>query len=478
MPYYSDGNILSILAFFIWIPVAYYATLSLPPAKAMAVLFFGGLLLLPEVVFFKPPGLPDFSKLEVIPIWILIWAAVFHRQRLTSAPRSRWFKVCVGLLLVGSIATVFLNTDGYSIGPQDFQGHVPYDAVHAVLNALLGVVLPFYLAAMMFRSSWDLRVLLTTMVVASLLYTPLQFTEMILSPQLHRWVYGFHQHRFLQAMRADGGYRPMVFMAHGLAVAIFTSLTVVAAASLYKSKVRVLRFPAAWVTAYLALVLVLSKSVASLLYALIAVPLVLFASPRFQALTAAGLVALLLLYPVARANDLIPVERLGEWAEAQYGSERAHSMTFRFDNEARLLDRAMERPWFGWGSYCRACVFKPWSGTSSPESIRDGGWIIRLGDRGIVGFIGAFGLLLFPILALVRRLKYVPRSSDRRLLAALGLMVGVSAFDLIPNGDFSRLAFVLSGALWGCLTGIQQEAAGMRAKRYMARIAGAQEARA
>jgi len=475
--YYTDGNILSVLAFFIWIPVAYYGTLRWPPATAMAVLFFGGLLLLPEVVFFKPRGLPDFAKLEIVPIWILVWAAVFHRQRLRSAPKSRWFRVCVGLLVVGSIATVFLNTDGYSIGPHDFPGHVPYDAVHAVLNALMGVVLPFYLAAMMFRSSWDLRVLLTIMVVASLLYTPLQFTELILSPQLHRWVYGFHQHRFLQAMRGEG-YRPMVFMAHGLAVAIFTSLTVMAAASLYKSKVRLPRFPAAWVTAYLSVVLILSKSVAALLYALIAVPLVLFASPRFQALTAAGLVALLLLYPVARANDLIPTERLGEWAEAQYGFERAHSMTFRFENEARLLDRAMERPWFGWGSYCRACLVKPWSGPSSPESIRDGAWIIRLGDRGIVGFIGAFGLLLFPILALVRRLKYVPRTSDRRLLAALGLMAGFSAFDLIPNGDFSRLAFVLSGALWGCLTGIQQEAAGMRAKRNMVRIAAAKEARA
>ena len=79
VPYYSDGNILSILAFFIWIPVAYYGTLRWPPAKAMAVLFFGGLLLLPEIVFFKPPGLPDFSKLDIIPTWILIWALVFHR---------------------------------------------------------------------------------------------------------------------------------------------------------------------------------------------------------------------------------------------------------------------------------------------------------------------------------------------------------------------------------------------------------------
>lgn len=477
VPYYSDGNILSILAFFIWIPVAYYGTLRWPPAKAMAVLFFGGLLLLPEIVFFKPPGLPDFSKLEIVPTWILIWALVFHRERLTSAPKSRWFKVCVGIFVVGSIVTVFLNTDGYSVGPRDIPGHVPYDAVHAVLNALLSVALPFYLGAVMFRSSQDLRVLLTTMVVAALLYSPLQFTEMILSPQLHRWVYGFHQHQFLQAMREEG-YRPMVFMRNGLAVAVFTSLSVVAAAALHKSRVRVLRFSAAWVTSYLWVVLLLSKSVGSLLYSLIAVPLVLFASPRNQALTAAALVALLLAYPVARANDLIPVEGLEEWAEEQYGHERARSMMFRFNNETPLLDRAMERPWFGWGSYCRACLFEPWSGDLALESVRDGAWIIEFGDHGIVGFMSKFSLLLFPILALLRRMKYVPRVADRRLLAGLGILIGFSAFDLIPNGDFSHLAFVLSGALWGCLTGILQEtAAAVREKRTSVRIATAQEAR-
>ncbi len=470
MPYYSDGNTLSILAFFIWIPVAYFGVRHWPPAKATAVLFFGGLLLLPEVVFFKPPGLPDFSKLEIVPIWILVWAAVFHRQRLTSSAKSRWFRACVGVLLVGSIITVFLNMDGYSIGSRDFPGHVPYDAVHGVLNALIGIVLPFYLGAIMFRGSSDLRVLLTSMVVASLLYTSLQIVELILSPQLHRWVYGFHQHHFVQAIR-DGGYRPMVFMAHGLAVAIFTALTVMAAAALHKSKIRVSRFPAGWVASYLSVILVLSKSIASLLYALVAVPLVLFASPRVQALTGVALVMLLLLYPVARANELIPIEGLQEWAVENYGSERASSMSFRFGNEEKLLERAMERPWFGWGSYCRACVFKPWSGEGAPESVRDGAWIIRLGDHGIVGFLSSFGLLLFPLLALLRRLKYVPRLADRRLLAVLGLMVGFSAFDFIPNGDFTRLAFLLSGALWGCLAGILQEAAAMRVTRQRARIA-------
>lgn len=470
MSYYTGGNILSFLAFFIWIPVALYGMRRWPPAMATAVLFFGGLLLLPEVMFFKLPGLLEFAKLEIIATWLFIGAAIFHRERLASAPKSWWFRVCVVVLLIGSVSTVLLNTDGFRVASRYVPGQVPYDATHAVIGALLSVVVPFYLGSAMFGGSRDLRVLLTTMVVAALLYSPLQFVELILSPQLHKWVYGFHQHSFLQAMRGEG-YRPMVFMAHGLAVAVFTLLAIVAAAALYKGKVRVLRISAAQIMVYLWVVLALSKSIASLLYSWIAVPLVWFVSPRVQALAAAALAALLLVYPMARATDLIPVEALETWAEDQFGQERAGSMMFRLRNEGELLDRAMERPWFGWGGYCRACLFEPWSGDLSLKSVRDGAWIIEFGDHGIVGFLARFSLLLFPLLVLVRRIKHVLRSSDRRLLAGLGLMVGFAAFDLIPNGDFSRMAFVLSGALWGCTTGVLQEAAVMRKRRWLAHVA-------
>jgi hypothetical protein len=186
-------------------------------------------------------------------------------------------------------------------------------------------------------------------------------------------------------------------------------------------------------------------------------------------------VVFVLAYPAVQMSDVIPFADVEAFFEAQFGDERAHSLMFRFENEALTLDRAMERPWFGWGSYCRACLFEPWSGAMT--SVRDGAWIIQLGDLGIVGFIGKFGLLLFPLLTLVRRLRYVPRASDRRLLAGLGLMIGFATFDLIPNGDFTRSAFVLSGALFGCLTGILREAAGMREKRRFARVAAAKEAR-
>ena len=267
----------------------------------------------------------------------------------------------------------------------------------------------------------------------------------------------------------------MVFMAHGLALALFTVLAVLTAAALHKSEVRVLRFSARWAMLYLWVVLILSNSTGSLLYSLVAVPLVFFAAPRTQSWIAIALVAFLLMYPVGRVSDLIPVENVKAWAAEEFGEDRAASLTFRFENEAKVLDRAMERPWFGWGTHCRACLFDPWSGDL--ESTRDGEWIIQLSDFGIIGFIGKFSFLLFPLLLLVRRIKYVPNPSDRRLLSGLALMIGFASFDLIPNADYSRLVFVLSGALWGCLSGILQRATVMRHRRALAHIAAAKEAR-
>ena len=473
MSYYTGGNLFSLLAFFIWIPIAIWGMRRWPPARATATLYFGGLLLLPEVVFFKPAGLPEFAKLEVIFVWILVGALLFHRQRLRSGPKSKGVRLLVGLFLVGSVLTIFLNFDAFRVGSRFVSGQAPYDAVHAILIALLSTILPFYLGSVMFRTSKDLRTLLRIMAVSAMLYSLPMFVELIVSPQLHRWVYGFHQHSFNQTIRA-GGYRPMVFMNHGLAVAFFTSLSVLAAASLHKGRVRILRFPAAGVTAYLWVVLASTKSVASLLYTTVAVPIILFTRPKVQVLVGTVLVCLLLAYPIARANEWIPVDELKAWAQEEYGPARAHSMMFRLENEELLLERAMERPWFGWGTYCRACLFEPWSGDLS--STRDGEWIIQLGDSGIVGFASRFGLMLFPLLLLLRRLRFVPRDSDRRLLGGLGLMIGFAAFDMVPNADFSRLAFILSGALFGCLTGILQEASLMRLKKRQARIAAARQA--
>ena len=274
-----QGNLLSLFALFAWIPIALWIGRRWAPAKAAALLFLVPVMLLPELVSFKPPGIPDFDKERVAIFWMLVAVVLFHRERLRALRLNKWIKLAIALLLLGSVITVFLNQEPISDYAVYLLGHRPYDAVHMVIINLLDFVLPFILAVAMFQSSRDLRVFLRVLVGAALLYSLLQLVELALSPQLHRWIYGFHQHGFVQTLRG-GGYRPMVFMHHGLALAMLTMSSVVAAAGLYKAGLRPFRVGSGWVLAYLWLILVLSKSVAALLYSLVAVPLVLFISPK------------------------------------------------------------------------------------------------------------------------------------------------------------------------------------------------------
>lgn len=464
---YSPGNILSIVVFFIWIPIAIWGAHRWPPAKATALLLLGGVLFLPELVYFKAPGLPHFKKLEIAIFVFLVGVVLFHRERLKQVQLSRSIKLLIFLLLGGMVMTVLLNSDPISYGVVYIPGHRPYDAFHVVVRKTLTYVLPFVFGVAMFRDARDLRVLFRILVGAAVVYSIFQIIELLLSPQMNAWVYGYYQHSFYQTMRG-GGYRPMVFMSHGLALAIFGVSALVAAAAMYKAKIKVFGVSPSWATGYLWLILVLGKSTGAILYSMVAVPLVLFASPKNQVRVAIVIALFVFLYPAARGADLVPVDKINEIITEQYGEQRASSMMTRFVNEAMALEDARKRIVFGWGSHCRGCRFHPEQGHML--SIRDGDWINTIADFGLVGFVGKFGLLLLPVFFVARRLKYVPRESDRRLLAAMAVIVAISAFDLIPNGNYNYLVLLFSGALYGSTLGILREVVLRRRKKRVDRM--------
>ena len=453
---HSDGNFLSILVFFLWVPFALWGAKRWPAPKAASLLLLLPLMFLPERVEFDLPLLPPFGKTDVAVLWAAIALGLFHRQRFKSVALSRTLKLVIALLLGGTVLTIFVNTDGFATGSRYLPGHSTYDAVTELIVALLKYVLPFVVGAAFFRSSADLRTLFRMLVGATLAYGVLQLIEIRLSPQLNNWVYGFYQHQFAQMMRG-GGYRPMVFMSHGITVAMFTMVGALSAAVLYKTKMPLSRFiKSSWAIAFLLVLALLNKSAAAFVYALLGVPLILFTSPKVQFRVATVLSVIALTYPALRSADLIPVDSLQEIATARFGEERADSLMVRLVNEESLLTRAKERPALGWGTFCRRCIFDPWTGKQT--SISDGDWIITIGQFGVLGFLGKYLLLLLPVLTAARRSSSIRRASDRRLLSALALIIGLSAFDLLPNSSAHYLPFVFSGALFASATGMIREA--------------------
>jgi hypothetical protein len=243
----------------------------------------------------------------------------------------------------------------------------------------------------------------------------------------------------------DGGYRPTVFMGHGLLVAFFVMTTVVAAAAFWRTQTRVFRFAPVWVTTYLSAMLVLCKSLGALIYGAALVPLIRFAKPQFQVRIAVILVTIAMLYPLLRAADIFPIGPILEVATS-ISEQRARSLETRINNEHQLLERASQRSIFGWGRWGRSRIYDEYG---SDVSITDGRWIIVMGQFGLFGFLAEFGLLVLPVLRAASALKFSEPGRERIFFAALVLIVAINVVELLPNSSLAPWTWLLAGALLG-----------------------------
>ena len=282
--------------------------------------------------------------------------------------------------------------------------------------------------------------LFSTLVIAGSAYSLLLLFEIRMSPQLHFWVYGYYPSDFIQEMREGGGFRPMVFMGHGLIAAFFAMTTAVASAVLWRADVSVFRaVRPAWLASYLSIVLVLCKSGAALVYGTVLMPLVLWTRPRAQATVAVVLVALALSYPLMRIAEVFPTKELVE-ISMSINEGRANSLKFRFDREEQLLQRASERFLFGWGRFGRNRVhLEDWQGVAADASVTDGRWIITLGQFGLFGFLAEFGLLGLSVFYAAKNSDLPKRFAMWYFLGGLALLGAVNIVELLPNSTLPAL---------------------------------------
>lgn len=446
----GDPNAFAYLALILWAPLSILVCKRLRPSLAVAVLLIGAVMFLPELVKFDLPLLPPFDKLSVANLWALIGCMFVCPDRLRAARPGRGIDVFILILMASSIGNTLSNEAPLVYGPTTLPGLTMYDGFALSVKDLLRFGIPFFLGRAIYRTPRDLLDFLKVLALGGLVYTMLCLVEIRLSPQLHNWVYGFHQHSFLQTMRF-GGYRPTVFMAHGLAVAMFVLSALLAAVGLARVRESVIGLPASIVAPWLAFVFALCKSMGAFVYAIACVPLLLVANPKRAVQLGAVLAGLVVLYPVLRATDTFPTETLVLWAE-RVSEDRASSLEDRFEQETQLVERAQERIWFGWGAYGRNRVWDEKTGRDL--SVTDGAWIIDLGSRGAIGFLAQYSLLVIPLFGAARGLSRLRVERDRRLVGTLALISALMAVDLLPNGLYSYLPYLMAGVLMGVVPGI------------------------
>lgn len=438
-----EPNLFAICALVAWPVVGLWLFLKKSTSIAVIWTILGGQLLLPVAASIKIPMVPGFDKTS-IPILVALFGILATRGHLKFRNGFGMAEILFAILLLCPFVTSQLNTDMIMVGGRILPGVGYYDALSAVVSQLV-FVLPFFFGRELLRGERENEEILRALVVAMLLYSIPILVEVRLSPQLHVWFYGYFPHDFGQQMRW-GGFRPVVFLGHGLLVAFFVATATVAAAAFWRTGTRVFGLPGGVVTAYLGTILFLCKTLGALVYGVVFVPIVRILGPKTQVRIAAVLVAVALLYPTLRVANLFPMTTLLDMAES-ISDDRASSLRFRFVQEQQLLEHAGQRFLFGWGRFGRGRLYD--EETGADISITDGHWIVVLGTFGFIGFLAEFGLLTLPVFKAASAIKLTPTPKAAVFLAALALIVAINIVDLLPNSPMFSWTWLLAGALLG-----------------------------
>lgn len=490
-------NLIAYIVLFLWPLVGVVLFRTQPPERALVWTILGAYLFLPVRPVIDFPFIPSIDKsviasgVAVIAVMVLRkgWSgsealspaaapAAVRRKALSfsrfSAPQvaavrsdptppseavpegraevlrvpdrllSKGWLLGMGLIAaLGVMATTLTNGEPVPAGPFFLPGMRVYDMVSVLLG--LGITLiPFLLGWRYLGTPTGQRALLLAFALGGLLYAPLMLIEVRLSPQLNTWIYGFFPHSFEQHMRA-GGFRPIVFLSHGLWVGIFMTMAILSSLALWRltptgsrpfDRLRWLIL-----AAVLLAVLVLSKSLGALMIAVTMGVVVLFGGRRLVMSAAAAVAALVLFYPMARGAGLVPVDAMLSFAEG-ISADRAGSFQFRLENEDVLLSKANEKALFGWGTWGRGFIYNDWGNRTS---VTDGSWIILMTGFGWVGYLAQFGLLCIPLIRLAFRREIGPEA------AFLAAVVAANLLDLIPNATLESITWLAAGALAGTI---------------------------
>ena len=412
--------------------------------KAIIWSLLAGYLLLPVNTGFDAPGIPNMDKTLIPNLSVLLCALIFAKHKVISIPKNA---VLIGLMVLyvaSPFLTTFSNREPLLLSVSALPGMTFYDGIALSVRQLIELI-PFMIAYSAFKTEADIREILKALVLAALAYSVLIMWEVRMSPQLHTQIYGFFPHSFGQQMRA-GGFRAVVFLGHGLTVAIFVAMALIAAIGLWRDRVRIKGMPGFAYTGILIFVVIISKSFGALLLAIfIGTATYLLKYRRLVTILAiSGLV--IIAYPAFRGAGIIPVDRFAA-ITADYSEDRAGSFQTRIDNEDNLLEKAEIKPFFGWGTWGRGRVYSTdWQGNDVDTTITDGTWIIIISSFGWIGYIACFGLLAYPTFRAVRYRRQFSQSAPS--VALLAVLV-INLFDLLPNASLSPLTWLIAGALSG-----------------------------
>lgn len=433
-----------IALFVIWPFAAYKLFKRYDLEKSVILLFLVPYLFLPVPhSFYTPVKFPLFPPIDkdVMPVFVALGLLYLNKIKIKYLPDFRFSTIICVAFLISPFLTIATNFDPIVFPTKVIPAQKITEALSLFVALYLKVYIPFIVGFSLLGSNKAHQDFVVLLFVMGALYSLLMVYEIRMSPQLHRSVYGYFPHDWGQQIR-EGGFRPVVFLGHGLLVALYGCMSLIAAFILWRERNQVMRGKGFILVIYFVLVLIFCKTYSAIIYFLFFLLVFTLFKTQMRLKAISAVAFLVLLYPLIRGT--LPLVDITEFF-MELNPERARSLQFRFQNEDMLLARANERPWFGWGTWGRNRVYDP--ATGEDLSVTDGAWIITLGAFGWLGYIAMMGLITYPVIVLMRVVSKRNEKNYSSYTFVLALILVIYALDQIPNASVNHLTYLLAGAV-------------------------------
>jgi hypothetical protein len=431
-------NPLATLVILGWIPLVLYLFNRFPAQRAVVVSYVTGFLFLPEVISYPiAQGIPVYNKASATTYCILLATVLYDSKRFSS------FKP--GLLDVPMLIWCLCP-----IATQLSNGLSP---ISPTLNQIVAWGLPYFFGRIYLNDLAGLRQLAVGIFTGGMIYVPLCLLEMRIAPTLHLRLYGVHARAdFAQTVRY-GGYRPTVFLVHGLWVGLWMMAATLIGIWLWRTKViKQLRgIPIRRLVVVLIITFILVKSTGAYIYLAIGTVILFTAGWLRSKIPVLLLIAALSTYLYLGATGALysmpqVVSFLSDTQSSQ--NDRTGSLAFRIINEEALSQKARQRMILGWGDSGGSRIYDE---EGNDISVTDSLWIIAYGLQGLVGLISFTASLFAAPLGLCFS-RYSPSTWSNPKVApaaALALVLILYMLDSALNAMACPVFMVASGGISG-----------------------------
>ncbi len=386
--------------------------------------------------------LPDLTKYTAFGISALISTYFFGRKKKFRLRKWDW------PMLLFCIIPIFTSLEN---------GLGIWDGLSSSINTYLVWGVPYFLGRKYFRTIEDLKFILLGLVVATAVYLPFIWFEVFMSPRLNQIVYGFNQADWVEHIRY-GGWRPKVFMQHGLMVALFVSISVLAIFTLRteNNKTRILGIRSSILEKILIITVIACKSGNGVVVMAMAI--------LARVMTKAGMARVLLLMLVLVIAGYLTVRVTGYWDGVELitniqsisgDAQRAGSLGARIKQENLFLHRAEEKWLFGWGGWGRAFPINEYGDrlTRGVDSL----WIIVYSENGIIALTSLFWVFLStPYVVATRARKMVLNAKEESFIYMVSFIPVFFMIDSLANAMVSPLYILVAGSLMSVIIDIQR----------------------